>query len=30
MKGTVEEQVSTTERVFQDQQYQIDAAIVGS
>lgn len=24
----VEEQVSTTERVFQDRQYQIDAAIV--
>lgn len=28
MKETVEEQVSTTERVFQDRQYQIDAAIV--
>ncbi|KAL7406777.1 hypothetical protein ABVT39_026290 [Epinephelus coioides] len=28
MKETVEEQVSTTERVFQDRQYQIDAAVV--
>ncbi|NXY25271.1 CUL4B protein, partial [Atrichornis clamosus] len=28
MKETVEEQASTTERVFQDRQYQIDAAIV--
>ncbi|XP_060039727.1 cullin-4A isoform X2 [Erinaceus europaeus] len=28
MKETAEEQVSTTERVFQDRQYQIDAAIV--
>uniref|UniRef100_A0A4W3I850 Cullin-4B n=1 Tax=Callorhinchus milii TaxID=7868 RepID=A0A4W3I850_CALMI len=28
MKETVEEQTSTTERVFQDRQYQIDAAIV--
>uniref|UniRef100_A0A8C2KMZ4 Cullin-4A n=1 Tax=Cyprinus carpio TaxID=7962 RepID=A0A8C2KMZ4_CYPCA len=28
MKETVEEQVSTTERVFQDRQYQIDAALV--
>ncbi|KAG8452124.1 hypothetical protein GDO86_004064 [Hymenochirus boettgeri] len=28
MKETVEEQVNTTERVFQDRQYQIDAAIV--
>ncbi|MBN3281835.1 CUL4B protein, partial [Polyodon spathula] len=28
MKETIEEQVSTTERVFQDRQYQIDAAIV--
>ncbi|MEE6470612.1 hypothetical protein FKM82_009015 [Ascaphus truei] len=28
MKETVEEQHSTTERVFQDRQYQIDAAIV--
>ncbi|XP_073419646.1 cullin-4A [Dendrobates tinctorius] len=28
MKETVEEQVTTTERVFQDRQYQIDAAIV--
>ncbi|XP_055003515.1 cullin-4A isoform X1 [Sorex araneus] len=28
MRETVEEQVSTTERVFQDRQYQIDAAIV--
>ncbi|KAB1267570.1 Cullin-4A [Camelus dromedarius] len=28
MKETVEEQVSTTERVFQDRQYQVDAAIV--
>ncbi|NWV31807.1 CUL4A protein, partial [Grantiella picta] len=28
MKESVEEQVSTTERVFQDRQYQIDAAIV--
>uniref|UniRef100_A0A2K5EJR2 Cullin family profile domain-containing protein n=1 Tax=Aotus nancymaae TaxID=37293 RepID=A0A2K5EJR2_AOTNA len=28
MKGTVEEPVSTTEREFQDRQYQIDAAIV--
>lgn len=26
--GQVEEQASTTERVFQDRQYQIDAAIV--
>uniref|UniRef100_A0A8C1PE63 Cullin-4A n=1 Tax=Cyprinus carpio TaxID=7962 RepID=A0A8C1PE63_CYPCA len=28
MKETVEEQVSTTERVFQDRQYHIDAAVV--
>ncbi|XP_041697829.2 cullin-4B [Coregonus clupeaformis] len=28
MKETVEEQTSTTERVYQDRQYQIDAAIV--
>ncbi|XP_064830126.1 cullin-4B-like [Oncorhynchus masou masou] len=28
MKETVEEQASTTERVYQDRQYQIDAAIV--
>ncbi|XP_072902175.1 cullin-4A-like isoform X1 [Hemitrygon akajei] len=28
MKETAEEQTSTTERVFQDRQYQIDAAIV--
>jgi len=28
MKETVEENVNTTERVFQDRQYQIDAAIV--
>ncbi|KAM9107686.1 LOW QUALITY PROTEIN: cullin-4A-like [Megaptera novaeangliae] len=28
MKETVEEQVGTTERVFQDRQYQIDTAIV--
>ncbi|XP_056675965.1 cullin-4B-like [Monodelphis domestica] len=28
MKETVEEQISTTEKVFQDRQYQIDAAIV--
>jgi cullin-4 len=28
MKETVEENTSTTERVFQDRQYQIDAAIV--
>ncbi|XP_032886580.1 cullin-4B [Amblyraja radiata] len=28
MKETIEEQASTTERVFQDRQYQIDAAIV--
>ncbi|XP_028671709.1 cullin-4B isoform X5 [Erpetoichthys calabaricus] len=28
MRETVEEQASTTERVFQDRQYQIDAAIV--
>uniref|UniRef100_A0A8C7YW88 Cullin 4A n=1 Tax=Oryzias sinensis TaxID=183150 RepID=A0A8C7YW88_9TELE len=28
MKETVEEQVNTTERVFQDRQYQIDAAVV--
>ncbi|MGH0174671.1 UNVERIFIED_CONTAM: hypothetical protein FKN15_068907 [Acipenser sinensis] len=28
MKETVEEQANTTERVFQDRQYQIDAAIV--
>ncbi|XP_018417756.1 PREDICTED: cullin-4A [Nanorana parkeri] len=28
MKETVEEQVNTTERVFQDRQYQIDAALV--
>lgn len=28
MKETVEENASTTERVFQDRQYQIDAAIV--
>ncbi|KAF7668273.1 hypothetical protein LDENG_00025440 [Lucifuga dentata] len=28
MKETVEEQVSTTERIFQDRQYQIDAAVV--
>ncbi|XP_033868016.1 cullin-4A-like [Acipenser ruthenus] len=28
MKETIEEQVNTTERVFQDRQYQIDAAIV--
>ncbi|KAH0512310.1 Cullin-4B [Microtus ochrogaster] len=28
MKETAEEQASTTERVFQDRQYQIDAAIV--
>uniref|UniRef100_A0A4W5NJW3 Cullin 4A n=1 Tax=Hucho hucho TaxID=62062 RepID=A0A4W5NJW3_9TELE len=28
MKETIEEQVSTTERVFQDRQYQIDAAVV--
>nr|ACF79942.1 unknown [Zea mays] len=28
MKETVEENTSTTERVFQDRQYQVDAAIV--
>lgn len=28
LPAQVEEQVSTTERVFQDRQYQIDAAIV--
>jgi lactam utilization protein B len=28
LKETVEENTSTTERVFQDRQYQIDAAIV--
>lgn len=28
MSIQVEEQVSTTERVFQDRQYQIDAAVV--
>lgn len=28
MKETVEENTATTERVFQDRQYQIDAAIV--
>ena len=28
MKETVEEQANTQERVFQDRQYQIDAAIV--
>lgn len=28
LSSQVEEQVSTTERVFQDRQYQIDAAVV--
>lgn len=28
ISSQVEEQVSTTERVFQDRQYQIDAAVV--